>query len=194
MKRILVLLALLIPSLLSAAETLSDNTKFDILLTKPGRTDYYFYEYGTEENALQQVLFNLPSDTEATGKARFGWSIYNNGTYSLSLIFRSKTDGSENDVMLRPTDTTSSVVGYNYSVSIDDSSMKQRPSGLVISSGNETKEIPESSRTLSVLDNISVNSSVGNVGWIDMTFTLSAPSQFMEGQYSGEIVVSVISS
>ena len=194
MKRIFVLLALLIPSLLSAAETLSDNTKFDILLTKPGHTDYYFYEYGTEENALQQILFNLPSDTEATGKARFGWSIYNNGTYSLSLIFRSKTDGSENDVMLRPTDTTSSVVGYNYSVSIDDSSMKQRPSGLVISSGNETKEIPESSRTLSVLDNISVNSSVGNVGWIDMTFTLSAPSQFMEGQYSGEIVVSVISS
>lgn len=209
MKRVVILLAvfLLVLSSIVAVETLKDSTSFNIELTKRGTTRWYFAS-ANSDTPISTVLFGLVDEETQTAEAsfRFGWEIYDKGTYTVSLIFRSPgglgADENGNDWMLRNTNSNSQTKGYNYSayqISYDTNGNQSVGADLFPTDNSITAALPVENRTITLLNGKSI--SVSDLGHSDLQLSIKAPSYsneggivvtgFIEGQYEGEIVVNV---
>ncbi len=206
MKRVVILLAvfLLVLSSIVAVETLKDSTSFNIELTKRGTTRWYFAS-ANSDTPISTVLFGLVQNQTAVASFRFGWEIYDKGTYTVSLIFRSPgglgADENGNDWMLRNTNSNSQTKGYNYSayqISYDTNGNQSVGADLFPTDNSITAALPVEDRTITLLNGKSI--SVSDLGHSDLQLSIEAPSYyedgievkgFIEGQYEGEIVVNV---
>lgn len=209
MKRVVILLAvfLLVLSSIAALWTSKDSTSFNIELTKRGTTRWYFAS-ANSDTPISTVLFGLVDEETQTAEAslRFGWEIYDKGTYTVSLIFRSPgglgADENGNDWMLRNTNSNSQTKGYNYSayqISYDTNGNQSVGKDDLFPTDNSiTEALPVENRTITLLNGKSI--SVSDLGHSDLQFSIKAPSYsndgivvtgFIEGQYEGEIVVNV---
>lgn len=211
---IVLTISLMFPSAIGAKDITSGN--FDLVLTRPGVTDYYFTSYGSDNRLSEEVTFSLVSGTppKATAELGFTCHMYDVGTFNVDLIFASSTEnygtpGTE-DFMLRHKEKD---IGLNYSVEVyeraDGSSDNGKEVGsLSFSDADDgtnsviSSKPTEIRRTLRLINNGVVSASSGISKSFDINLTLNAPTSkddkekdavtgFMAGQYEGEIVVNV---
>lgn len=183
---------------------------FDLVLTRPGVTDYYFTSAGSDNRLSEEVTFSLVLGNPPSASASLGFTchIYDPGKYNVDLIFASSTEnygttgtGTE-DFMLRRKDDGR--IGLNYSVSAQERTEGSSANGSVINSlgfagDGISSEAYEEERTLRLINGGEVTASSGISKSFDINLTLNAPTSsdnngatgFMEGQYEGEIVVNV---
>ena len=210
------IVALLNSAIISAEDIISSGS-FDLVLTRPGVTDYYFTSYGSDNRLSEEVTFSLVSGTppKATAELGFTCHIYDPGTFKVDLIFASSTENyGTKDFMLRYKKDEDT--GLNYSVEVyeraDGSSDNEKAVGFLSfdddPNGNNSEissDVTEESRTLNLITGGKVTASSGISKSFDIKLTLNAPTRkddkekdavtgFMEGQYEGEIVVNVTSS
>lgn len=204
------IVALLNSAIIPAKGISSGN--FDLVLTRPGVTDYYFTSHGSDNRLSEEVTFSLVSGTppKATAELGFTCHMYDVGTFNVDLIFASSTENygksDTKDFMLRYKDDGR--IGLNYSVSaserVDDSASGGTWTLNFVNDSNNTNStiLPppvESSRTLRLINGGEVTASSGISKSFDINLTLNAPTSsdnngatgFMAGQYEGEIVVNV---
>lgn len=203
------IVALLNSAIISAEDIISSGS-FDLVLTRPGVTDYYFTSYGSDNRLSEEVTFSLVLGNPPSASASLGFTchIYDPGKYNVDLIFASSTEnygttgtGTE-DFMLRRKDDGR--IGLNYSVSAQERTEGSSANGSVINSlgfagDGISSEAYEEERTLRLINGGEVTASSGISKSFDINLTLNAPTSsdnngatgFMEGQYEGEIVVNV---
>ena len=178
---------------------------FDLVLTRPGVTDYYFTSAGSDNRLSEEVTFSLVSGTppKATAELGFTCHMYDVGTFNVDLIFASSTENyGTTDFMLRHKKDEDT--GLNYSVSAQERTEGSSANGSVINSlgfagDGISSEAYEEERTLRLINGGEVTASSGISKSFDINLTLNAPTSsdnngatgFMEGQYEGEIVVNV---
>ena len=209
---IVLTISLMFPSAIGAKDITSGN--FDLVLTRPGVTDYYFTSHGSDNRLSEEVTFSLVSGTppKATAELGFTCHMYDVGTFNVDLIFASSTENyGTTDFMLRHKKDEDT--GLNYSVSVserDEASASAKTLGSLEFvddpyGTNSTISSPavESSRTLRLINNGGVSASSGISKSFDIKLTLNAPTRlnneekpkpvtaFSAGQYEGEIVVNV---
>ncbi len=204
------IVALLNSTIITATEISFGS--FDLVLTRPGVTDYYFTSYGSDNRLSEEVTFSLVSGTppKATAELGFTCHMYDVGTFNVDLIFASSTEnygnGETEDFMLHHKEKEE--IGLNYSVSVSerdgDSSGNILLSFSDASDGSDSKissKVSEEKRTLQLIKSETVKASSGISKNFDIELTLNAPTRkddkgdavtgFTEGQYEGEIVVNV---
>ena len=207
----------LLNSAIIPAEDIISSGSFDLVLTRPGVTDYYFTSYGSDNRLSEEVTFSLVSGTppKATAELGFTCHMYDVGTFNVDLIFASSTENYGNtdtdtsDFMLRYKDDGR--IGLNYSVSVserDEASASARTLGSLEfvddpygTNSTISSLAVESSRTLRLINGGKVTASSGISRSFDIKLTLNAPTReddkgdavtgFSAGQYEGEIVVNV---
>ena len=112
---IVLTISLMFPSAIGAKDITSGN--FDLVLTRPGVTDYYFTSHGSDNRLSEEVTFSLVSGTppKATAELGFTCHMYDVGTFNVDLIFASSTENyGTTDFMLRHKKDEDT--GLNYSV------------------------------------------------------------------------------
>lgn len=172
------------------------NMTFSIVLNREGFTNYYFAEKGGTTR-ISSIVFSFPTVTDSVYQSvaslRFGWEIYEGGTYSINLVFASPQDG----YMLGNVDLTSPTKGYNYSIRIDRNTSSVvkgtiLPSDKVVFPDEANVSLAVEGRTLTISNLVvDTNNSTGNAGHIDLDLTLASSQGFTEGQYAGEIAVTI---
>ena len=80
------IVALLNSTIITATEISFGS--FDLVLTRPGVTDYYFTSYGSDNRLSEEVTFSLVSGTppKATAELGFTCHMYDVGTFNVDLI------------------------------------------------------------------------------------------------------------
>ena len=168
-------------------------TKFNINLTKLGVTTFYFSEYGSDSR-INLVSFSIPDNGSSSAFLRFGWSIYNEGKYTISLVFQDNNNSGADHWMLF-NDDLNNQRGYNYQVDGQGTVTSATSNGKFSCKLPAPSEIAsEADRTLDVITAQIDNSTIGNTGYVDLVLTLNVPSgegSFNTGQYSGIIMVNV---
>lgn len=209
------IIALLNSAIIPAKDISSGS--FDLVLTRPGVTDYYFTSYGSDNRLSEEVTFSLVLGNPPSATASLGFTchIYDPGTFNVDLIFASSTEnygnGATEDFMLRHKKDEDT--GLNYSVEVYERADGSSDNGKKVGSlnfkdaddGNSviSSKPTESSRTLCLIDNNNgvVSASSGISKSFNIELTLNAPTRlnnentpvtaFSAGQYEGEIVVNV---
>ena len=197
MKKLSILLFLLF----SCSFIFSENTSFELFLSKPGVNDYYFCKRGDKDspiNETDEITFKSIQDKntkESTVSFGFYWSLYVDGNISMEMEFKSKSTSSlENDFMLLHTKNDD--VGLNYTVSwaSDDNSSSGNINPTSINS-----KISKNERTIQFLSSTPCDDITGIKGLMNFDCILNAPTNddgkyFMEGQYSGVAQVKIMIS
>ena len=198
MKKLIVFL-ILFSSLAHIYSKTYEGTQFDVVLSKPGITEYYFSDSGHENHWTIPVFIiqNADSPTKAGANVSFVWNIYTDSTISMVMDFFAASDLDRNEsttgYMLRNAKDASS--GLNYDVNITGRS--NADSAGNISTGSSSVGL--SSRQITLVENQKVDSVAGISGWVDLSLIVDAAKHttkgaFMEGQYKGYICVRVLSS
>lgn len=187
---------------------------FDLVLIRPGVTDYYFTSAGSDNRLSEEVTFSLVDEDSNSADAELGFTchMYDPGTFNVDLIFASSTENyGTKDFMLRHKKDEDT--GLNYSVEVyeraDGSSENRKEVGSLnfkdASDGSNSvisSKLIEGSRTLRLINGGKVTASSGISKSYDIELTLNAPTRrfnneedpvtgFSAGQYEGEIVVNV---
>ena len=211
------IVALLNSTIIPAKDIKISSGSFDLVLIRPGVTDYYFTSAGSDNRLSEEVTFSLVSDESLSATAFLGFTchIYDPGTFNVDLIFASSTENYGNstteDFMLRHKEFKD--IGLNYSVKVyeraDGSSDNRKEVGSLnfkdASDGSNSvisSKLIEGSRTLRLINGGKVTASSGISKSFDIELTLNAPTRrfnneedpvtgFSAGQYEGEIVVNV---
>ncbi len=160
------------------AEEVVDQTSFFLKLNKPGVTDYYFADYGSENRKDDNIVFTLPSSGHSDAYFSFVWQIYYTGNVSISMTFSSDHP----EYMLHHT-VDSAIAGLNYDawrVSETSDGAEAAESLLCSAPG-----------TVYILPGTQVDSTTGISGRADIHLSLDIPSTAMEGQYKGDVTVQI---
>lgn len=208
----------LLNSAIIPAKDISSGS-FDLVLTRPGVTDYYFTSYGSDNRLSEEVTFSLVDKDSNSADAELGFTchIYDPGTFNVDLIFASSTKNygtsDTEDFMLRHKENEDT--GLNYSVVVYERADGSSDNGKAVEflsfdddpNGNNSvisSEVTEESRTLNLITGGKVTASSGISKSFNIELTLNAPTrlnnektpvtEFSAGQYEGEIVVNVTTS
>lgn len=207
----------LLNSAIIPAKDISSGS-FDLVLTRPGVTDYYFTSHGSDNRLSEEVTFSLVDKDSNSAYAELGFTchMYDVGTFNVDLIFASSTKNygtsDTEDFMLRHKENEDT--GLNYSVKVyeraDGSSDNEEVESLNFKDADDgnnsviSSEVTEERRTLNLITGGKVTASSGISKSFNIELTLNAPTrlnnektpvtEFSAGQYEGEIVVNVTTS